>query len=510
MSGSSRTRVVSNFSRQAIGNPGEGDTAMSFDRVCHMSDLNAFGDRIRRDIASAESAAHRAMARVDSLRNEMKAANARINDLISDMSHLSDTLADQKHCLYGLESEISALQAQQQADHQVITRNQELIVNLQQDLSILERDVENNRETIAQVRQHIHVLQQELELAQERITENSRHIQNLEVGVQQINSYLAAERQQREAEVRAKMDDLDAQGQLAAELKAQIEPARARFFGLYNEYLAAITMMDQAEQNRLKGNLEVAISQYQQAQSALIKVVRDADEQERKFENKRGLCQATLDQLAAELQLLGNPDMQTWYPIEYAQLQKRFQTLQEDFASRKYETAGDPVEVRLALESLTNQGMQIYQDIRLLESKLAATMAQHLERKARLREILDALRRLWDQRFDHEITFINPQDPKSTLKLQTKRPGAPNVTVYLDLDRTIQFSWTGYEGMKCVEDIQQFEQLMLEKHQVKVDVVGTPIPRPDYPNPDFGGGGGRVSVPKPPPTEKTPEHVRQK
>jgi chromosome segregation ATPase len=483
---------------------------MSFDRVCHMSDLNAFGDRIRRDIASAESAAHRAMARVDSLRNEMKAANARINDLISDMSHLSDTLADQKHCLYGLESEISALQAQQQADHQVITRNQELIVNLQQDLSILERDVENNRETIAQVRQHIHVLQQELELAQERITENGRHIQYLEAGVQQINSYLAAERQRHEAEVRAKMDDLDAQGRLAAELRAQIDPARARFFGLYNEYLAAITMMDQAEQNRLKGNLEVAISQYQQAQSALIKVVRDADEQERKFENKRGLCQATLDQLAAELQLLGNPDMQTWYPIEYAQLQKRFQTLQEDFASRKYETAGDPVEVRLALESLTNQGMQIYQDIRLLESKLAATMAQHLERKARLREILDALRRLWDQRFDHEITFINPQDPKSTLKLQTKRPGAPNVTVYLDLDRTIQFSWTGYEGMKCVEDIQQFEQLMLEKHQVKVDVVGTPIPRPDYPNPDFGGGGGRVSVPEPLHTEKTPEHVIQK
>ena len=51
---------------------------------------------------------------------------------------------------------------------------------------------------------------------------------------------------------------------------------------------------------------------------------------------------------------------------------------------------------------------------------------------------------------------------------------------------------------------------MLDKHQVKVDVVGTPIPRPDYPNPDFGGGGGRVSVPEPLHTEKTPEHVRQK
>lgn len=356
---------------------------MSYDRACHMSDLNQVESRMRREIAEAESAASRAASRIASIQDEMDATDSRVNQLVSDFGDLSGSFADHRNQLYGLEGEVASLELKQRADERRIKQNESFIENLQSDVSLLEQDLEGNRQAIEQVHQHAQVLQREVDLAHNRIEHNTRHIDQLQAGVQQINSYLAAERARQEQERTGKMSDLEAQAKLAAELRAQIEPARARFSGLYNEFISAVTMVDQAEQNRVKNNLETAISQYQNAQNILLKIARDADERERAFENKSALCRATLEQLKSELELVGNKDMKTWYPLEFDQVRKRFDALQTAFTSKQYENAGDPVEVRLALEQMSNQGMQINQDLRLLEAKLAETIAQHQERKAR-------------------------------------------------------------------------------------------------------------------------------
>lgn len=476
---------------------------MSSDRTCMMSDLRAAESRLRSDIVAAESTAHRAESRILSIRADIDKTNDRVSSIVSDVGQLSGELSDYRDRLYDLDSEIAHLQVQQEADHRLINHNERLIANIQQDLSMLEENLEHNQQAIEQVRQHAQVLQREADLARRRIDANSRHIQRLEAGVQQINNYLEAERQRHDAERQVKRNDLDAQARLAAELKTQVEPARARFFGLHNEYLSAVTTMDQADLNHQKGNFEVAIGQYQQAQTTLLKVARDLDERERAFENKRAQCRATLDQLESELAALDATDIRTWYPDKYAQLHKRFLVVQEGFKSKQYEGAGEPVEVRLALDGLITRALQIYQDIHLLEARLSETLAQHQERKARLRDIMSALRKVWDQDFECKVNLMNEADPKSTLKLQTVRPGAPNITVYLDLDKTIQFSWTGYEGMKCLEDIQQFEQVMREDNHIVVELVGEPLDRPSNPNPPFDGGPVVVA-----PTDKRPPKER--
>jgi len=473
---------------------------MSSDRTCMMSDLRSAKSELRSEIAIAESIARRAESSAQSMRLNIEDTHRRVQELASDMGHLSGEVSQQQQRMYEFGDEIAHLLAQQQADRRVVQRNGQLIAGLQQHVSDLEQDVSVNRQEIAQVRQYAHTLQQtlqaEIDLAQQRIAANEQHIQQLNVGVQQINQYLAAERQRQEAERQAKRDDIATQSRLAAQLKAQLEPARVRFFGAYNEYLSALTLLDQAQQNQVKGHLEAAIAQYQQGQSLLLKVARDVDERERTFQDRRAQCQAAIDQLGAELELLNTEDMQAFYPAEYAQLRRRVDALRESFQRKQYENAGEPVEVRQALDQLTTQAMQAYQDVRLLETRLFETLAQHQERNARVRDILRALRRVWDQDFPYELNFLNESDPKSTLKLQTVRPGAPNVTVYLDLDRTMQFSWTGYEGLKCLDDVKQFEQVMRQEHQVVVELGGAPRDYPQgKPNPPFGGGGVTVPLP---------------
>ncbi len=493
---------------------------MSSDRRCMMSDLRSAENRLKGKIAAAEAVARRARSNVRQIKSDIKKTQGKVKNLASDVKKvsrtvskqqrqisrldrdvaglhgdvddLSDELSSQRRHIYQIDGEIAGLQAQQQADRHRIEANKKLITGMQQDIAALDQNVMTNRQAINQAQQYIQVLNQEIDLAQQRIDANDQHIEQLQDGVQRINTYLEEERQRQEAERQAKKDDIAAQAQLASELRAQLEPARVRFFGAYSEYLSALTLLDQAAVNQQKGNLEAAIAQYQQGQAALMKVARDVDERERIFEDKRAQCKAAVEQLSSELALLDNENMQTWYPAEYAQLHKRFEALQDRFVAKHYEDAGEPVEVRAALDQLMLQTTQIYQDIRMLETKLLETLTQHETRKTHIRDIMGSLRSVWDQSFDYELNFLNEDDPKSTLKLQTQRPNAPNVTVYADLDGTLQFSWTGYEGMKCLDDIDQFEQTMREDHHVVVELVGAPVDRPSNPNPPFDGGGDVV------------------
>jgi chromosome segregation ATPase len=463
-----------------------------------------------RDIAEAESLARRAERNVNAVQAGLAQNEARVNELTGNINRISQDVSSQRKHLYAMDNELVRLNSEQEADRKVIQRNEQKIQNLNQDLQAVAQVTEANQQSIEQVQQHTAALQREADLARQRLTANERHVQKLQNGVQRINQYLQQERNRQESERRAKERDVVAQEQLAARLCAQIDPARARFFAAQNELALALTTVDQARLNQKKGNLAEALVQYQQAQATLLKIATDIDERERQFENKRAQCQAALDQLNAEMNLLNTTDMQQWYPGEYAQLNKRFEALRDLFAQKRYETAGDPGEVRQALESLNLQAMQIYQDARQLEDALLKILAQHQERQARARDILRTLRRVWDIDFEWSRSFVNEQDPKSTLKIQTQRPGAPNVTVYLDLDRTMQFSWTGYEGAKCLEDIQQFEQIMRAENKIEIQLVSA-VDHPGQPNPPFGGnsGNGGIVIPQPEPAKpKTPTVVR--
>jgi chromosome segregation ATPase len=481
---------------------------MSIDRTCNMSDLNRVRRELERDMSAVRSAADKAQKNALALESSLKENAKKIKQIARSVDAVADDVADQRRQIHDMGREVAHLEAQQQADQRLIQQNQKLIAAVQQDVQQLDQNVAANRQAIQQANQHIQVLEREADLARQRISANERHIQQLDQGVKQINDYLEAERQAREAERRAKLQDLDAQERLASQLQSQFEPARMRFFGAYHEFMQAVAILDQARQNRQKGNLEAAIAQYEQGQVTLMKIGREVDEREKLFVDKRAQCEATINQLLSEFELLADSDMNKWYAPEFAQLQKRLNALREAFGGRQYEYAGEPVEVRQALEQMNLQAMQIYQDARLLETKLLETIGQHETRKARLRDIMRVLRRVWDADFPYRVSQLNEEDPKSTIKLQTERPSAPNATVYLDLDGTVQFSWTGYEGMACMDDVDQFEQMMREEQQVIIELVGESVSIPSNPNPPFGGPGG-IKVPSPQIQDATQEKVRQ-
>lgn len=481
---------------------------MSSDRQCMMSDLNSARRALEQDISAVRSAADKAQKNISALESSIKENEKKIKQVAKSVDVVVDDVADQRRQIHDMGREVAHLDAQQQADHRLIQQNQKLISAVQRDIQQLDQSVIANRQAIKQANQHIQVLEKEADLARQRISANERHIQQLDQGVKQINDYLEAERQAREAERQAKLHDLDAQERLAGQLQSQLEPARMRFFGAYHEYMQAVAILDQARQNRQKDNLEAAIAQYEQGQVTLMKIGREVDEREKLFVDKRAQCEATINQLLGEFELLATSDMNKWYAPEFAQLQKRLTALREVFAGKQYEYAGEPVEVRQALEQMNLQAMQIYQDVRLLETKLLETIAQHEARKARLRDIMRVLRRVWDADFPYSLSQLNESDPKSTIKLQTERPSAPNATVYLDLDGTTQFSWTGYEGMACMEDVDQFERMMREEQQVIIELVGESVSTPSKPNPPFGGPGG-IKVPLPQAQESTQEKARQ-
>jgi chromosome segregation ATPase len=459
---------------------------MSSDRQCMMSDLNAARRKLEGDISAARSAADKAQKNISALKSSIQDNERKLKKIADSVETVADDVADQRRQIHDMGREMAGLEAQQQADHRLIQRNQQFISAVRQDVQDLGQEVDSNRQSIRQAEQHIQVLEQEADLARQRISANERHIQQLDQGVRQINDYLEAERQAREAERQARLHDLDTQERLAGQLQGQLEPARMRFFGAYHEYMQAVAILDQARQNRQKGNLEAAIAQYEQGQVTLMKIGREVDEREQLFVDRRAQCEATINQLLTEFELMAGTDMTRWYPQEFAQLEKRLNGLREAFAGRQYEQTGEPVEVRQALERLNLQAMQIYQDVRLLESKLLETIAQHEARKARLRDIMRVLRRVWDADFPYSVNQLNEQDPKSTVKLQTERPSAPNATVYLDLDGTVQFSWTGYEGMACMDDVEQFERMMRQEQQVIIELVGESV-TPSKPNPPFDG-----------------------
>lgn len=463
---------------------------MSSDRQCMMSDLNTAKRQLEQDISAARSAADKAQKNISALKSSIQDNEKKIKQIARSVDAVSDQVADQRQQIRNLGQEMANLDVQQQADRRLIQRNQKLIAAVRQDIQNLGQDVAANRQAINEAGQHIQVLEQESALARQRIGANEQHIQQLNQGMQQINDDLEAERQAREAERQAKLQDLDTQERLASQLQGQLEPARMRFFGAYQQFISAVAILDQARQNRQKENLQTAIAQYEQGQVMLMQIAREVDEREKQFVDKRSLCAATINQLTSEFKLTRDSDMTRWYAQEFAQLEKRLDALHQAFVSNQYEYAGEPVEVRQALEQLNLQAQQIYQDLRLLETRLLETIARHETRKARLRDIMRVLRRVWDTDFPYNLNQLNSEDPKSTIKLQTERPAASNVTVYLELDGTVQFSWTGYEGMACLDDVEQFEQMMREEQQIVIELVGETVNTPSKPNPPFGDGGG--------------------
>ncbi|MGB8646364.1 MAG: hypothetical protein WCF84_14090 [Anaerolineae bacterium] len=474
---------------------------MSLDTVCRLSHLQAAESRLRGEIHQVEVLAERQKQRLGVLESEAEQNEHKVTALDKQVK------ANQAQ-LHDVTDAIAQLDVQQELYERIAAENEARIQQHEQWLTSVDQHLAENRAAIAQAHQHIDVLQQEARQARHRIEQNSKQISALHGSVKQINKYLAAERDRQEAERQAKRDDVDAQAHLASELKARVDPVRARFFGAYNEYVTALTTLDQAEVNRQKGNLEVAVAQFQQGQSLLMQVARTIDEREAAFESKRAQCQALLGQLEAELKLLDTAELCEWYPAEVEQLHKRYQALESKFKGKQYEGAGEQVEIRMAIEQLVTQGMQIYQDIRQLDSRFMETIARDEERLARARDIISVLNRVWDQAVPYELSNMTA-DLKSSLKLATTRPHpSPNVTVYLELDGTVQFSWGGYEGMKCVEDVKRFEQTMREQQQVAIDILSTQQ-HPDAPNPYQGGGGGIPTISLPKPTKESQGPVEQ-
>ena len=53
---------------------------------------------------------------------------------------------------------------------------------------------------------------------------------------------------------------------------------------------------------------------------------------------------------------------------------------------------------------------------------------------------------------------------------------------------TTHFSWTGYAGMECTTDLEQFEETLRSQYKVELAVTSQED-KPGQPNPDFGPRG---------------------
>jgi hypothetical protein len=130
-------------------------------------------------------------------------------------------------------------------------------------------------------------------------------------------------------------------------------------------------------------------------------------------------------------------------------------------------------------------------------NRLDETLQSYYFRTTLVKKVLLTLREIWDEGFEYSVEYLSKADPKTSLKIQTWRENRPNVTLFVDLDGTVNISWTGYLGVEYSKDIEQFEQKLSEKYKIDLVVLET-RDHSDLPNPDFRTEGPRrMAIPLP-------------
>ncbi len=449
---------------------------MSNDWHATVSDFSSRNYQRQVDAANAE--ARRAQSALRQAERELQENERRVDRLArqmaegqAEMEELGYTIAD--------------LGAQQNADRRRIEQNDAMITNLRAGL-------EEQSEELASVNQQVAVLEQESTLARQRIDLNTRQIGQLEQGVAQINAQLEAERAALAQDRRSQEADVQAQTELAALLRNSLDPARVQQFGYESAYTTALTTLAHAEESTRLGRLEAARATYQEAQRAFVQVARDVGTREREYNRYRHRCQATLKHLETELARAETDDMLFWHRADYRALQARVHALTQRVERGEFDQAGRPEQVITALEQLTNEVAARQQEVSTLERQLITTIQQAQTRVEIMQKMMSSLMEVWgDNQFAISYGYEDKEDPKTTLKVQTVRPNRPNVTLYMELDGAFQFSWTGYPGMECARDIDQFTAKLKSQHQLSL-AVSSSTPKPGQSNPDLGPQGPGV------------------
>jgi DNA repair exonuclease SbcCD ATPase subunit len=494
---------------------------MSQDRNCRMSDLNRMRSEVMSRISSTDQLVHRATRNMDSLRNSMSQNRSAINGLSSQFGHMSRDVAANNRHLHRLDDSIYNLEQQQSLDRQRIAQSEASISQINQDIDFLEdkirsldseirttnRNVERNRGMIAenqaairQLNQHVEVLQEETELAHERIDENDHHIKQLYEGVEQVNDRVD-EIEERERQTRESQEtDVSMQAQQAESILKGIDVEKVRKFDCQVEYDAVMDILENARQSSRRTEfLQAAKSQYQDAQVELTKLRRTVYEREREYLQHRRAFESAVEMLEQLIEEADTKEMRYFYNQEFSALQTRFENLQSALNTETFDRAGTFPVVIQNLRELTQQAQNLQGESSQLHEQLTQTYHAHLTRLDMMKKVLDVFYEVWnDKNFDVGTSYVVEEDPKSQLKVQTEREDKTNVTLWMDLDKTFQFSLTGYQNdrgiqpgerkMECEEDWEKFERELEAKHGLQT-VVTERIDKPGQPNPNGGGKG---------------------
>ncbi|OQY79785.1 MAG: hypothetical protein B6D41_22045, partial [Chloroflexi bacterium UTCFX4] len=183
-----------------------------------------------------------------------------------------------------------------------------------------------------------------------------------------------------------------------------------------------------------------------------------------------------------------------WHHGDYAALQNQVNALKQKIENGEFDHAGRPEQVITALEQLQQEISMRQDDVAQLQHQLVETIRRAQARLEIMQKMMSTLMDIWgDNQFAITYGYADKDDPKTTLKVQTVRPNRQNVTLYMNLDGSFQFSWTGYAGMECARDIDQFEQKLRSEHQLSLAVSST-TPKPGQPNPDLGPTGPGMTL----------------
>ena len=160
-------------------------------------------------------------------------------------------------------------------------------------------------------------------------------------------------------------------------------------------------------------------------------------------------------------------------------------------------------------ETLAEKARRLQSEVEEVWQDKDGVIDQVNRRNHVLQAIIRSLMDVWGSAFELDNTYAVKADPRSTLLIQTKRSHGKNATIQIDLDGRMQVSFTGYVGMECAKDVEEFRRKLEKAGELKVEQESV-RDQPDQPNPSGIDGGGSPLIYKPPVEGKASKHREER
>lgn len=389
-----------------------------------------------------------------------------------------------------LHGEVVGLRAEMTRRHTSLAKdlecNRRMTEALRQQVNLQGEDLACQREAIQVLEQQSRELHSQLEETNQQQTQIAHHLAA-------VDTRLNADIAERQAERARNASHASALQRLATDGIGRIDGRRVQRMGLNVELEAlhgAARRADAVAAN--PAHSQAAIALYNEALNQVDRILLECNRREMEISQHREIARINLDLAAERLANFATdteaaevfakviPTLQEEI-VRVTGLQKRFSDTENADFSR---LLADWSHVSEASRAIADRVEQAWRERDEVLNKIR-------HRNRTLEQILKALIEVWGTHFEIDEMYAVTDDPRSTLMLQSRRPHGKNVTVHLDLDGRMQISFTGYLGMQCAKDAEEFKRHLEQTGEMQVRQVGS-TDHPDKPNPPGVDGPGPI------------------